>query len=116
MRFWLAAASLAALVLVMIPAQLPAEGESEAQTLFVDTHKCSMCHSIASAGVERKSDKMKGSDLGGYSTDDAAALGKYLRKEEQRDGEDHKRSYKGTDEELQTILDWLATLEAAEEG
>ncbi|MEZ5332279.1 MAG: hypothetical protein R2991_09570 [Thermoanaerobaculia bacterium] len=93
-----------------------AQDAADGQTLFVETYKCNTCHSVQSAEIAVKSEKMFSTDLGGFTTDDPAALGRYLRKEEQRDGADHKKGFTGTDEELATILEWLAGLEPAPEG
>ena len=93
------------------------EGEVPAgQALFVDTHKCNMCHAVPAAGIEAKtkSESMKGADLGGQVDVELATLAAFLRKETERDGKEHKKEFKGTDEELQSILDWLGSLEAAE--
>lgn len=110
-----AAAALAAPLL--LAAALPAQEQAvDAQALFVDTYKCNTCHSVEAAGIEVKSEKMFATDLSGFTTDDPEALGRYLRKEEARDGENHKKGFAGTDEELTAILDWLAGLEPAAEG
>ncbi len=115
----LAAALLAATVLA--PPATFAEGaegdEGDAQTLYVETFKCNMCHGVAAVGIEAKttSEKMKGIDLSGYKTDkELAEIAAYARKEADLDGKTHKKGFKGTDEELQTILDWLGSLEAQE--
>jgi hypothetical protein len=109
----LAAGACALAVAVLTPAAAPGTEEPAGQALFLDTHKCNTCHAVASAGIAAKTDRYASPDLGGYETDDAAALGRYLRKEEPREGEDHKKTFEGTDEELQGILDWLSGLEAA---
>lgn len=104
--------------LVFLPAQVVGgEVDAEkAQELFVETHRCVRCHSVASADLERESEKMKGPDIGGYTTEDVEALIRFLRKEEERaDGTKHKKTYDGSDEELMTILCWLETLEPAPE-
>ena len=89
---------------------------ADAKELFVDTHKCNMCHSVAAAEIEAKttSDKMKGADLGGKVEGELAEIAAYVRKEAEIDGETHKKEFKGTDEELQAIVDWLGSLEAPE--
>lgn len=80
-------------------------------------HKCELCHGVAAAGIKSraKTPKMEGPDLSGYGTDDPEALSAYLRKQKEQNGEKHKREFKGSDEELQQILDWLGSLEAARE-
>lgn len=108
-----ALAVLAVATLLAARAPLSAEEVGDAKDLFVSVHKCSVCHSVAAAGIERKSEKIAGPDLGGFETDDFDALARFLRKEEPRDDEEHKKTFKGTDEELHAILDWLGSLEAA---
>ena len=104
--------------LFLAAAAAPAADEDavgDAPKLF-EQHKCGLCHSVEAVGIEAKtkSEKMVGIDLSGYTTDDAATLGKYLRKEEDWDGQAHKREFKGGDDELQAMLDWLGSLEPAD--
>lgn len=108
--------SLAAAAAILLLAAAPAVAQEapDGQALFVDTYKCNVCHSVASADIEHKSDKAKAPDLGGFAAEDFDAIARFVRKEEPMDGEDHKKTFSGTDEELKTILDWLGTLEPAE--
>jgi mono/diheme cytochrome c family protein len=78
--------------------------------------KCNLCHTVSSADIEAttKSDKMLGPDLSAVEAHDPAWLAKYLKQEETRDGEKHKKAFKGTDEELQALIAWLN--EQAEAG
>lgn len=114
MVFLLAVAVLT-LSFLATPATL-AEGDgAKAQELFVETHKCNMCHGVAAAGIEpkTKSEKMQGPDLSGYSPDKSLAeIAGYVRKQAELDGKSHTKEFKGSDEELQAILDWLGSLEA----
>ncbi len=84
-------------------------------TAFVDL-KCSICHSIESQGVERKSksEKTKGPDLSTVgATHDAAWFAQFLRKEvANADGKKHDKDFKGTPEQLQQIAQFLASLKA----
>ena len=75
-----------------------------------------MCHAAPAAGIEAKtkSEKMQGPDLGGKFKADFAAIAAYVRKTGELDGKSHKKEFKGTDEELQAIIDWLGSLEAQE--
>ena len=112
------AAALTVFVMAIVPSpRILAEEEVDAQALFVETHKCNMCHAVAAVEIEAKtkSEKMKGEDLSGYKSDkELAEIAAYVRKEADLDGKSHKKPFKGTDEELQAILDWLASLEAQE--
>lgn len=86
----------------------------DGQTLFVETYKCNQCHSVPAAGIEAKikSEKMQGPDLGGKLGMEAAKIGEFVRQKIEVDGNKHKKEFKGSDEELQAILDWLGSLEA----
>ena len=98
------------------PAVSFAEGEeSPGQAAFL-AHKCNLCHAVPAAGIEAKtkSDKMKGPELGGPIEADFEKIAAYLRKTGDLDGEQHKKEFKGTDEELKAIVDWLGSLEATE--
>ena len=94
------------------PAADDAGGEMPGMAAFT-AQKCNMCHSIEAKGIERtsKSDKMMAADLSTVGADhDAAWIVGFLKKTEMLDGEEHKKDFKGTDEEAQQIADWLATL------
>ena len=90
--------------------------EVDAKALFTDTHKCNMCHAVPAAEIaaKTKSEKMKGPELGGKVDGEFKTIAAYVRKAGELDGERHNSEFKGTDEELQTILDWLGSLEAQE--
>ena len=93
-----------------------ANGGDKGREIF-QKQKCNTCHTVKAAGIEAKttSDRMKGPELSGYELDvKFADLAAFLRKEGEMDGTDgkHKAEFKGTDEELQTIIDWLGSLEA----
>ena len=90
--------------------------DMDGEALFTETHKCNMCHGVPAAGIEAKtkSDKIKGPDLEAPVEVELEQLAAYLRKQGELDGKGHSKEFKGTDEELQAILDWLGSLEAAE--
>lgn len=117
---WLTTLTLAltCLVISLVGPVATAQAEEEAPgAAAFAKHKCNMCHGVAAAGIEAKtkSDKMKGDDLSGFTTEaDFATLAAYARKEGELDGKTHKKPFKGTDEELQAIVDWLGSLEAQE--
>jgi cytochrome c5 len=64
--------------------------ELDGKELFLNVGKCNMCHGVPAAGM------------------------KYLRKEAPLGESEHTKGFKGTDEELQAIIDWLGSLEAQE--
>lgn len=71
--------------------------------------KCDLCHAVSSAGIEAKtkSDKMKGPDLTTAEKRDPKLLVDFLRKTAQIDGEDHKKEFKGSDEEIGALISWI---------
>lgn len=80
----------------------------DGKKVFVD-NKCSMCHTVKSAGIESK--KSDASDLSAVGKDQTAEfLMKYLKKEAKLNDKDHKSSFKGSDEDLKVLVDWLLTL------
>lgn len=88
--------------------------DPKGKSLFIKKYECNECHSVKldKIAATTKSDNMKGPDLSGYSTDHSLAdLATYARKEADLDGKKHLKPFKGTDEELQAIIDWLGTLE-----
>jgi len=83
------------------------------KAVFVDM-KCSLCHSVDSLAIERKSksEKTKGPDLSAIGSEhDAAWLAKWLRHEiAAEDGKKHSKEWKGTPEQLQQVTEFLAAL------
>jgi cytochrome c5 len=84
-----------------------AADDDAGQKLFLDA-KCNMCHAVPSANIEAKvkSEKMQGPAISGIKAD-AEMIQKFLRKETQIDGKDHKKLYEGSDEDLKTLVDWV---------
>ncbi len=110
--------ALAAALLFQPVIQAEEKAELDGKTLFVETHKCNMCHAVPAAEIPAKvkpDSPMAGGDLGGKIEGELEDLAAYVRKEAELDGKTHKKPFKGTDEELQAIIDWLGTLEAQEE-
>lgn len=80
----------------------------DGKKVFVD-NKCNMCHTVTSAGIEsKKSDAVDLSTVGKDRT--VEFLTKYLKKEAKLNDKDHKSSFKGTDEDLAKLVEWLSTL------
>lgn len=82
--------------------------EGDGKKIFTDS-KCNMCHTITTQGIEsKKSDAVDLSNVGSNKT--AEFLNKYLKKEAKMNEKDHKSSFKGSDEDLKVLVDWLLTL------
>lgn len=73
--------------------------------------KCNMCHGVSTAGIEAttKSAKMKGPDLVGVvQAHEPSWIADLLHKKIDVNGKKHSKEFKGTDEELTALIDWLA--------
>jgi mono/diheme cytochrome c family protein len=83
------------------------EQEDPGKAVFV-AQKCNMCHSVPGVGIEAKvkSEKMKGPDIVGIDRD-AELLVKYLKKQAPIEDKEHSKEFKGTDEELKTVVEWV---------
>ncbi len=78
--------------------------------IFIDS-KCNTCHSIKSQEIESKQ-AGKYPDLSeiGKAGIDEATLQKYLLKEESIKDKKHAVKFKGSEEELTTLVKWLSGL------
>jgi cytochrome c5 len=97
-----------ALVLVGVALSTPASAV-DGKAIF-QAQKCDTCHSVSTAAIEAttKSDKMKAGDLVGVvQAHDRAWVTDYIKKVADKDGKKHTKEFKGTDEELNAIVDFL---------
>jgi hypothetical protein len=86
------------------------ESELDGQQIFADS-KCIKCHSVESLEISStKDDPVDLSNTG--ANHDAEFLKKYLVKEEKLNDKKHKTKFKGSDEELDVLVNWLLTLKA----
>jgi len=112
--------SVALLVLVLWTGT--ARAEKSGKELFLEK-KCNKCHSIdsekiakkeepAEEGEEAGGEEEKPPDLSGIGKkQNADWLTKWMKKEVKNDdGKKHKGKFKGTDDELKAIVDYLAGL------
>jgi mono/diheme cytochrome c family protein len=84
----------------------PAASTLDGKKIFLD-QKCNLCHAVSSAGIE-PTGKIKAPDLAGLAAkEDAAWLGKFLRKEADHKGKKHLKPFTGSDEELGALIAWL---------
>ena len=72
-------------------------------------YKCEKCHSVSIAGIEAKVTKGKtaGGDLIDLDKEKKDWYISYIKKEVKKDDTAHLVPFKGTDEELQALVDWL---------
>lgn len=105
-------------MMAMAPA---AEADDAAMKAAFEKGKCVSCHSIKNVGIEKKVNEKtgkvrKGPDLSGVGLEhDAAFIVPWLKKEKETPSiynkdkmVKHKKKFKGTDEELKALADWLA--------
>ena len=105
---------LAAVILLAAFYSGPASGaaapaKADGKQIFL-AQNCNLCHSVSSAGIERKvkSEKMAGPDLTNLAAkSDAATLTKFLKKEGEINGKKHGKGFTGSDEELAAVISWL---------
>lgn len=83
------------------------------KVIFKDS-KCGTCHSITAQGIAKAGEEKKekaAPDLSDVGTKHKADwISKYLLKKETLNDDKHLKKFKGTDEELETLSNWLATL------
>lgn len=83
------------------------DGAKTGKTIFEEA-KCSKCHSVEKKGVvlEKKNDKYP--DLSTITEGhDAAFWTKFLKKEETLNGKKHAIAFKGGDDDLSVLIQWL---------
>lgn len=99
-------------ILALYGAAFAAAGEEPAgKKIFVDS-KCNTCHAVQVAKIETKS-KKPAPDLSAVgSTHKADFLKKYLTKAEKINDKAHPAAFKGSDDDLKKVADWLGSLKA----
>lgn len=90
------------------------QNTKDGKKLFTSIHQCNECHAASAEQIfaETHNSKDFGSDLSGFKTENGNMLASFLRKKTAMNGSRHKKEFKGTDEELKAIIDWLGSLEA----
>lgn len=71
---------------------------------------CAECHGVRVARIQAttKDNKLKGPDLTDIGEKyQAGWIKRYVKKEADNSGKSHKKEFKGSDEELQALVDWL---------
>ena len=115
----LVAVPLAAGVLTWIGHSQPALAaaqEPPGKQMFLGK-KCNVCHSIDSQGIARtsKAEATKGPDLSNVGGAHLAPwIEEFLQQEVgNSEGKKHRKKWSGTDQELEQLAQWLATLKKA---
>lgn len=114
---YLALICTAALFLAAIPAAGADEARDPGQVEFLK-QKCETCHSVSSHGISHtgKIEKLIGPDLAGVGDrHESSWMVAYIQREQVgENGKKHTKPFKGSDEELQAIVDWLGSLKTGE--
>jgi len=88
---------------------------TDGKQVFLDNN-CERCHAVSAHDIEAtaKSESMHGPDLSSVGKDhDGDWLGKYLLREVAVDGKKHRATFRGTDEDREAIVEWLAQQKGA---
>lgn len=87
--------------------------EAEGEVLFLK-YKCTACHSVEVASVNADQ-KDKGPDLSAASSEIETPewAKEYLLRKIEKDGKKHRKPYKGSEEDLETIIEWLMGLKSS---
>jgi hypothetical protein len=86
----------------------------DGKKIFVDS-KCTNCHTVTSMEITSKKDDATDLSNAG-SLGDASLIKSYLLKESKINDQEHKLKFKGTEEELNALVNWLLTLKTESEG
>lgn len=85
----------------------------DGKQIFLD-NKCNACHTVTSMEItSKKTDAIDLSDAG--SGVDANLLKTYLLKESKINDKEHKMKFKGSEAELDGLVNWLFTLKTKSE-
>jgi len=85
----------------------------DGKEIFMD-NKCNTCHTVTSMEITSK--KTNAVDLSNAgSAGDAKLLKTFLLKESKINDKEHKLKFKGSEEELDTLINWLLTLKTKSE-
>lgn len=98
------------LPLLAVPQAARADADAPGKAVFL-AQKCDVCHNVPAAGITRTG-KMTTPDLPGDNTGKPASFfAQFLKKEvTNQEGKKHLKEWKGTDDELKQLTEWLASL------
>jgi len=98
-----------AALLAALPAAADEAGSEAGRQAFLEA-RCDRCHPVAARDIEAR--KPRASDLSTLGADrEPGWIRDYLQRRVALEGEEHAVAWKGSDAELQALVDWLAKLE-----
>lgn len=87
--------------------------DAPGKKVFLDA-KCNTCHAVQAVGIEAKSKKKENPDLSGVGSKvKVDFMKKYLTKQEKLNDKNHPAAFKGSDEDLAKMVNWLGSLKEA---
>jgi mono/diheme cytochrome c family protein len=102
------------LLLTLTGAHSYALASAPAGRVLFDDQKCAKCHTIASQGIDRSGAPPQGKlppDLSAVGTKHTADwMQQWLMKTIEMNGKKHMKKFTGSDDELKTLTNWLASL------
>ncbi len=109
----ISAASVVVATFLMSAGTMHSSATSSGKSIFLDS-KCDKCHTISSQSIERSGATPPGKlppDLSGVGLKHNADWIKgWLLKEEELNGKKHLKKWSGSDDDLKTLCNWLASL------
>ncbi len=91
------------------------EEEPAGKRIFID-NKCTSCHTVAAAGITSKTKKKNIVDLSDVGNElKSDFIIKFVTKQEKLEGVGHPIAFKGSEEELNTLVKWLESLKVTKE-
>lgn len=90
-----------------------AQAEGNDGKAIFESSKCATCHSVDSQGIAAKKKSDKTPDLSELTKGDDMNLEfwtKYLKKDATLNGKKHAIPFKGSDEDLKVMVEWLMSL------
>lgn len=88
--------------------------EIDGKNIFIDA-KCNNCHTVTSMDITSKKDDATDLSIVG-TVGDAQLIKSYLLKEAKINDKEHKTKFKGTEEELNNLVNWLFTLKTVKDS
>ena len=103
--------ALLATIAVCVPSFSFGADDHPGKALFVKA-KCNTCHGIESQSIEAARGEDKAPDMSNAASliPSAEWAKKFVLREEAKEGKKHRKPYKGTEKDLEQIIDWLLTL------
>ncbi len=99
-----------ALALLITGFMIYQQEDHPGKKVFMDS-KCTTCHTVQSQAITMKTTKKNMVDLSSVGTVyQANFIEKFLTKQEKIEDKSHPQAFKGSDEQLEQLAEWLTSL------